>query len=108
MQNLSYTKLEMQKYFQDMAPEDAKLVFSHRVRMAQYSENFRGQAGPKLCPVCHTHLDNQKLAFTCPELSPELKTTGKYENIFEYNISKETVQNIKIITKLREDKVNIK
>ena len=105
MQNLFYTKLELKKYLQNMAPEDAKLIFAHRVRMAQYSENFRGQAGPKLCPVCQTHLDNQQLAFTCPEISPKLKDIGKYENIFKDNVSEETIQNIRMITMIREDKL---
>ena len=103
MQNLFYTKLELQKYLTEMAPEDAKTMFSYRVRMAKYSENFRNQGGPKLCPACNTHLDNQKLSFTCPEIAPRLACGGKYENIFEKNIMKETVQNIKKINKIRED-----
>ena len=93
----------MQKYLTDLSPEDAKLVFAYRVRMANYSENFRGQTGPKLCPVCHTHLDNQKLVFSCPELLPSLISAGKYENLFNHTVCKETVINIKTITRLREE-----
>ena len=96
----------MQRYLKlkNMTPEDARLMFAHRVRMADYSENFRGGAGPKLCPLCHTHLDNQKLAFACPELSQLLNTLGKYENVFRNDIYKETLLNIKTITNKRKEK----
>ena len=87
-----------------MTVDEARLMFAHRVRMASYSENFRGVTGPKLCPLCHTHLDNQKSAFTCPVLIPNLNKLGKYENIFRSNIQKETIENIKTITQKREEK----
>ena len=48
MDNVFYTKLQMQGYLKakDITPEDAKMVFSYRTRMADYTENFRGPAGP--------------------------------------------------------------
>ena len=104
MQSLFYPRLEMQSYLKlkNMTPEDARLMFAYRVRMADYSENFHGGAGSKLCPLSDTHLDKQKLAFTYPELVQKLNTLGKYENVFKSDISKETLLNIKIITNNRK------
>ena len=77
----------------------------YRTRMANFSENFRGPGGPKLCPLCSTHLDNQQMAFTCPVVKPNL-STGKYEALFRDEIPMETVKNLRIITKLREEYLN--
>ena len=105
LEKLVYTSLEMQSYLKssDINPQDAKQVFSYRVRMANFSENFRGVAGPKMCQLCQTHLDNQQMAFRCPEILPHLNKKGKYENIFQNEILKETIGNLKYITKLREN-----
>ena len=56
MQNLFYPRLEMQRYLKlkNMTPEDARLMFAHRVRMADYSENFWGGLGPS-CAHYATH-----------------------------------------------------
>ena len=71
--------------------------------MAKFSENFRGPHGPKLCPLCLSHLDNQQMAFTCPVIKPELDETGKYEYIYRSEIPSETIKNLKIITRFREE-----
>ena len=49
LNNLVYPSLEMQKYLSSsyINPEDAKEIFSYRVRMANYGENFRGAGGAK-------------------------------------------------------------
>ena len=65
MENIFYTKLEMQSYLKskNINPDEAKMIFAYRTRMANYTENFRGPNGPKLCQMCHTHLYNQQGAF---------------------------------------------
>ena len=73
-----------------------------RTRMANFSENFRRPSCPKLCPLCSTHLDNKKMAFICPVVKPNL-SVGKYEALFRDEIPMETVENLRIITKLREE-----
>ena len=64
--------------------------------MAKFSENFRGPAGPKLCPLCLTHLDNQQMSFSCPKIKANLNTKGKYEALFISEIPLETVENLRI------------
>ena len=71
--------------------------------MANFSENFRGPNGPKLCPLCSTHLDNQQMAFICPNIKPHLNASGNYENIFESEISLAPLKIPKIITQIREE-----
>ena len=105
MDNVFYTKLQMQGYLKakDITPEDAKMVFSYRTRMADYTENFRGPAGPKQCPMCQTHLDNQPGAFQCPLIKPHLENKSKYEGIFSAIISKDTVKNLRKIENIRKE-----
>ena len=105
MESTFHARLEMQSYLKlkDISPEDAKLVFAYRTRMAKFSENFRGPHGPKMCGLCQTHLDNQQMAFNCPVLKPKLDEKGKYEYIFRSEIPSETITNLKIITRFREE-----
>ena len=105
MENTFHGKLEIQKYLRqkNISAEDAKLVFAFRTRMAKFSENFRGPHGPKMCTLCYTHLDNQPMAFNCTVIKPYLDKKGKYEYIFRSEIPMETIRNLKIITKMREE-----
>ena len=105
MERTFHARLEMQSYLKlkDITPEDAKLIFAYRTRMAKFSENFRGPHGPKLCPLCLSHLDNQQMAFNCPVIKPKLDEKGKYDYIFRSQIPRETIKNLKIITRLREE-----
>ena len=81
MENTFHAQLELQNYLTlgNISTEDAKLVFAYRTRMANYSENFRGPQGPKLCSMCLIHLDNQRMEFSCPVIKPKLIEEEKYE-----------------------------
>ena len=105
MEKTLHARLEMQTYLKlkDISPEDAKLVFAYRTRMAKFSENFCGPHGPKMCLLCHTHLDNQQMVFNCPVIKPKLDEKGKYGDEFRSEIPSETIKNLKIITMLREE-----
>ena len=54
MENTFHSKLEMQSYskLQNITPDDAKIIFAYRSRMANFSENFCGPGCLKLCPLC--------------------------------------------------------
>ena len=105
MEKTFHPSLEMQNYLKlkNISPEDSKLVFAYQTRMAKFSENFPSPHGPKMCLLCHTHLDNQQMAFNCPVIKPKLDERGKYEYIFRSEILIETIENLKIITKIREE-----
>ena len=85
MEKTFHGKLVMQSYLKlpNMTPDDGKMVFAFRTRMANFSENFRGQSDPKQCPLCQTHLDNQQMAFNCPQIKPKLNPEGKYDGIYK-------------------------
>ena len=72
--------------------------------MANYGENLCGLSDPKQCPLCSTHSDNQQMAFICPQIKPNLYEAGKYEGIFRTDIPIETVKNLRIIERIREEK----
>ena len=100
LDNIIYSKLEIQKYLQckNITPDDARMVFSFRTRMAGFGENFRDSSGHKQCPLCHSHLDNQQMAFKCPETVNMTSKKGKYGYIFQTEIPVETIQNLRLIT----------
>ena len=66
MSDLNYSKLEIPEYLKleqinTINTQGAQTLFKYRVRMANFSENFRGKNGPSACPLCGNHLDNQKM-----------------------------------------------
>ena len=110
MSSLNYTKLEIQNYLKlgKLNTAEAQTLFRYRVRMANYGENFRGKANAVLCPLCNTHLDNQKMCFeNCPVLKKHILITGNYEQIFDEFVASETVKILMKIDKVREESSNI-
>ena len=105
MESTFHARLQMQTYLKlkDISPEDAKLVFAYRTRMAKCSEHLCGPHGPNMCLFCQSHLDNHQMAFNCPVIKPKLDEKDKYEYIFRSEIPIETITNLKIITRFREE-----
>ena len=64
MINLSYSKKEIQEYLklENINTAGAQTLFKYRLRMATFSENFRGKQGPASCPLCGDHLDSQQMS----------------------------------------------
>ena len=87
----------------EITAEDSKRIFAYRTRMANFGENFRGQSDPKQCPLCLSHLDNQQMAYICPKIKPSLNDAGKYDGIFKMDVPIETIRNLRIIDKIREE-----
>ena len=104
MDNIYYPRLEIQRYLKNekIIPENAKLIFAHRTRMANFTENLLGPYDPKQCPLCFTHLDNQQGAFKCPKILPSLGK-GKYEELFLSDIPLYLIKNLKTIENIREE-----
>ena len=104
MINLEYTDLEMQEYLKNnqIASNQAKVVFCFRTRMAKYGENFKGGKPTKVCPVCETNTDTQMHSFQCKVLSENLKIEGKYMDIFPPRIENNLAETLERIFKMRE------
>ena len=106
MDNLSYSKLEMQKYLrlENLYASGARTLFRYRTRMANFGENFREGSAAVNCPLCGLHLDNQEMAFyNCPVIKANVKIRGQYEDIFKKNVSTELVNTLDNISKFREE-----
>jgi hypothetical protein len=106
MDNLSYSKLELQKYLklENLDASGARTLFRYRTRMANFGENFREGNSPVNCPLCGLHLDNQAMAFNnCPVLKANITIKGKYEDLFKKNMSFELVKTLVNIDKFREE-----
>ena len=103
MQNLFYSELRTQDYLRipGFKTDEAQNLFKWRVRMAPLGENFRGNSGHVVCPLCQNHLDNQSLAFQCEKLKMGVEINIKIEDIFKSNISLKTAQNLTEVENMR-------
>ena len=104
LDKLNYKELKMQDYLlsEELKPNQKKLLFKYRTRMAEYGENYRAGRTQVMCPLCKLHLDNQEMSYQCEAIKAEITVTGRLENIFEENISVETAQMIMKITEVRK------
>ena len=104
LKDLEYTELQMQPYLKSkvLTVEEARITFWFRTRMAQFSENYRNNVDIHLCPLCKKHIDTQKLAFKCPVVLENINISGRYDEIFGENISKQLALNLKSIVNLRQ------
>ena len=109
LDNLNYTKLEMQQYLkmENLKTEEAQTLFKYRVWMANFGEHFRGKAESVPCPLCGLHLDNQTMAFSnCQVISDNVEKKGSYETIFNKDVPAEVVETLKNIDKFRTSVLN--
>ena len=106
MSDLNYSKLEIQEYLklEHINTQGAQTLFKYRVRMANFSENFRGKNGPSACPLCGNHLDNQKMNFeNCQVLKDNVEISGEYKQIFNTYIPSALVKSLQNIDIFREE-----
>ena len=104
MNNLFYTDLQIRNYLkcEQITAAEARTIYSYRTRMAVFSDNYRGQKGTSLCPLCGIHLDVQSMSFQCIQIKENVKITGKYENIFEDVIPKQLARTVIEISHYRK------
>jgi len=108
MENINYSKLEIQKYLNlaEIDKQQAQLLFKYRVRMAKYSENFRGAQGPSICPLCSAHLDSQKMTFeNCQVVKKNVTIYDSYSDIFKHDVSTKTIITISNIEQFRKENI---
>jgi hypothetical protein len=105
LDNLFYRELSLQNYFydDDISCSEAQVIFSFRTRMSNFSENYPGKDGIKVCPLCQNHQDLQKFSFQCSRVLETVEIRGNYSNIFSENIKLETVRTIEQISKFRTE-----
>ena len=100
---LKYNKLQMQRYLIDLISVEAKIVLKYRLRMSQYSGNFKGGRPTLRCPLCGNHDDEQDLSFRCQKVITGINNNSVYEDIFQTKVTKSVVDKLIAIEKLRAD-----
>ena len=103
MKNLHYDDLNLQKYLKlkELNVEESKHLMLWRLRMTKFGKNYGD--GDKLCPACNEHEDSQEKIFECDVMKKSVKIDRKYSEIFSLNPSKELVNILMKIMKIREN-----
>ena len=107
MENLVYTELKIQDYLvsEKLTVEQKRTIFLFRTRMADFSENYRGQGPQKPCQICTFHVDSQAHSVNCSLTMENIRTKGNYNEIFSSNISIETAAMLEQIIAYRNNKL---
>ena len=102
MKNLNYSELKLQPYLRSLDSNLANCVFRFRLKMAPFSENFKGKGPVKPCPLCGVHLDTQAMSFQCSLIRSKLTLRENYKNIFKPKVSADMAKTLQEILKIRE------
>ena len=70
--------------------------------MAPLGENYRGNQGHIMCPLCQNHLDNQPTFLQCEVVKKETGINMHIEEIYRETISLETARNLTKVEEFRE------
>ena len=109
MENLSYTDIKIQDYFNSdqMNNEQKRMLFRFRTRMERFGENFRAGNDHVMCPLCFSHYDSQELSLECQEIKKEMTVVGTLKEIYTENIGSDIVNTLTKLTKIRKQKLEI-
>ena len=105
MDSIFYAELELQDYLklEEINVEEAWTMFAYRTRMAEFGENYRNGGDSVPCPICHLHLDNQVMALKCTIVRDNVVINGRYEEIFNGNITKKLAKTLMNISEFRDE-----
>ena len=110
MKKLYYVDLEIQEYLKDkkLTSSQAKSLFRFRTRMANFSENFKGAGGTKICPLCEepNALDTQLHSLKCKVITGNMDVNIEYEEIFYSKVSVKAAKTVENILKFRDEFLN--
>lgn len=105
MEHVQYKMFELQEYLKQshITPNQARTIFKFRIRMENFSENFKGGKPTKPCPICNASKDMQSHSFECTAILKNLKISGNYKDIFQETISRDLARTLENIVKFREE-----
>ena len=103
MNNLQYYELKHQTYLyqEGLSIKEIQNVFRFRTRMIQVRENYKGQRGSYLCPLCNDYPDNQIHLFQCKKLNEKREEDEIVNNLYTNDV---TVENAKKVSKRLKDR----
>ena len=105
MKDTHYERIETQQYFLDpnIDTQIKRHIYSFRVRMADFGENFRGNRAQVLCPLGCASKDTQQHAYEqCEPIHSKVNIEGKYVDLFEKHIPPRVAANISKIILTRK------
>jgi hypothetical protein len=104
MSDLYYPELKLQDYFKTPGIETKEILnlFKWRTRMTPLGENYRGDQGHILCPLCSNHLDNQPGLLQCEEIRKLTEIEVKMEDVWCERVNLKTAKKITEILEIRE------
>ena len=94
---LETVKIDIQEYLKCLDTKRAKVVLKYRLKMASYAANFKGGGGPKVCPLCSSHEDDQRFCFKCLGIDSRYE----YEDLFTGNVASEIAAKLEEIERKR-------
>ena len=74
--------------------------------MENFGENYREGRDPVMCPLCSCHLDNQSLSTQCEVIKQKVEVKEYIKDIYENDISKETIDTVSSIVEVRKRILN--
>ena len=103
LRKLNYTELKIQNYLKDRSIklEDTFNIFKYRTHMADFGENFRAGTDIVLCPLCLDHEDSQAKSFECEIIRNKMEVKGSINEVYNGNLTMNTIETIKEINKIR-------
>ena len=107
MDNLSYSKYNLQEYFlsYQTSNNQKRLIFKYRTKMERFGENYRGGKTHVMCPVCKLHYDNQDLVLQCPEVRKNIPDDGNMKELYSETINTDIVETLTKVMKFRTTKI---
>ena len=105
IKNLQYVEFKIQDYLllKNMNISQARAMFTFRVRMAPYGENYKEGQKTVICPLCKSHPDGQAESFSCEKMKKLVHIQGDYKEIFGWKFSPEIVKTVYDIYTFREE-----
>ena len=79
-----------------------RTLFKWRTHTEDFKVNYKGSYSDLACELCSKHEDSQESSTRCEFVTGGQQFTAKYEEIFDDNISEETIDMITKITKKRD------
>ena len=104
MEKLDYMELGIKPYFslEGLKITEIRELFKFRVRMSNFSENFRGKGGSVNCPLCNKHMDNQASMYQCPVLRKKVDLDADISDVYTDEVKVESIKILMETLRLRE------
>ena len=99
--DIVHDSLKMQNYLVELNEKQAKLVMKYRLKMSNYSSNFKMNDETKKCPVCQNHDDTQELAFHCPSIQKDIDIFEDHDRIYGTQTSASVIKTLESIERIR-------